>query len=456
MYNCEICDKEFTSNKKLLSHLERCEKRTRGSVSEYRSEERSTRSRGYESASRQSSQLSTEVDNGKTLNEKIQKDAQTIQKLSKEVSDLKKTIQEDVEKKRVMAYQSKEQCILHAKEKQHLTTEMEKEKKSHIQKVTQIKTKYDNEVTKLKDNINDLIQKIKKLHNENLNLRTSAEMMETAHRTEMGTNKNILEGKDKQLKKLTNVLKSNNEKHALQLSKSEQQDEHIGKYKTQIKELHLSIQKLTNQIEERDAHIRAKVDQINKIKADFVVNLNKQTIETTVKIDTLTTENTALEERLKITSNEEKNLQEQLAHKSSLLGSYDKQITELKISFSQTLQQNKQKISEQESQITILTASIVESKKIKTSNEKSIQASQQQEEQLNNLRNTKILLGQSIQTQKQNHEEELRKLRSINQTLLANTKKHEDVQKQQEVEIHKIRQLLKNAELRPELRSTRR
>ena len=55
MYDCEICDKEFTSNKKLLSHLERCEKRTRGSVSEYRSEERSTRSRGYESASRQSS-----------------------------------------------------------------------------------------------------------------------------------------------------------------------------------------------------------------------------------------------------------------------------------------------------------------------------------------------------------------------------------------------------------------
>ena len=41
MYDCEICDKEFTSNKKLLSHLERCEKRTRGSVSEYRSEERS-------------------------------------------------------------------------------------------------------------------------------------------------------------------------------------------------------------------------------------------------------------------------------------------------------------------------------------------------------------------------------------------------------------------------------
>jgi hypothetical protein len=54
MYNCDICDKEFASNKKLLFHLERCEKRTNGSVYEYRSDERSTQSRGYKSTSRPS------------------------------------------------------------------------------------------------------------------------------------------------------------------------------------------------------------------------------------------------------------------------------------------------------------------------------------------------------------------------------------------------------------------
>lgn len=94
MYYCGICDKEFTSNKKLLSYLERCEKRTRGIVCEYRSEKRSTLSRGYESASRPKLTLTSSGRARGSKSDGEHLDTRAIEKLSDERRSLKDQLME--------------------------------------------------------------------------------------------------------------------------------------------------------------------------------------------------------------------------------------------------------------------------------------------------------------------------------------------------------------------------
>jgi hypothetical protein len=258
MYKCKNCDKGLDSNKKLLSHIERCDKRSRRALSQYRKDKeyshsvRNSKSDGYETE--------------KTDDLDLEKLNRVIDKLRIERNSLKEHIiesdtnhLEDIKKKEYY-YEDKmkefnfelEQIydILNKEknnDKQHFEIEKSKLKKKYAKKITRINLENNknifDQVTELEDIIKNLKDNEKKsvvsfsmlqeesLFNNKSSLETNNELKQTLDDSykKYETMKLVLRRTEKEKESITSTLTNRLEDYLIGANKIKEHNNLIMK-----------------------------------------------------------------------------------------------------------------------------------------------------------------------------------------------------------------------------------